>query len=102
MQHFPFEGFMPFAMIIGIIGTIGWIYLERMKIKHGYPLTGSWGQALKPNKMDDETVERLNSLTAENAALRGQLKNLQARMQVLEKIATDPAARLADEIERLN
>lgn len=102
MSEFPFAIFAPGAAVIGLIGTAGWIYLERMKIKHGYPLEGSWGQKLTPSKTNDETVERLNSLTAENARLRSDLNDMQTRLRTLEKIVTDPSRRLADEIERLS
>jgi hypothetical protein len=101
MSDFPFEAFVPVAALIGLVGTIGWVYLERLKIKHGYPLEGSLGQKLNPTKMNDETVERLNSLTAENARLKSDMADLHMRVQTLEKIATDPAQRLASEIERL-
>jgi GDP-D-mannose dehydratase len=102
MSNFPFEQFAPVAAIVGFTGVIGWVYLERLKMKHGYPLEGSWGQKLDPVKTNDETVERLNSLTAENAALKSKLSDLEQRIRTLEKIATDPAHRLASEIEQLS
>jgi hypothetical protein len=101
MSNAAFEAFIPVIAAISLAGTIGWVYLERLKIKHGYSLEGSWGQKLNPTKMNDETVERLNSLTAENARLKSDMADLHARVQTLEKIATDPAQRLASEIERL-
>jgi hypothetical protein len=101
MSEFPFDAFAPVAALVGVVATAGWVYLERLKIKHGYPLEGSEGQILNSTKARDETVERLNSLTAENARLKSDLADLHARVQTLEKIATDPAQRLASEIERL-
>jgi hypothetical protein len=102
MSEFHFDVFAPVAALVAVVGTIGWVYLERLKIKHGYPLEGSWGQKLNPTKANDETVERLNALTAENARLRADLTDVRARLQTLEKIVTDPANRLSAEIERLS
>jgi hypothetical protein len=51
--------------------------------------------------VQDETVERLGSLTAQNAALMNKIKDLELRIQTLERIATDPSTRLAAEIDRL-
>jgi hypothetical protein len=39
--------------------------------------------------------------SGEIAHLRAKLERMEERMMVLEKIATDPTARLADDIERL-
>ena len=41
------------------------------------------------------------ALAAENAALKCQVEQLEARLRVLERIATDPAERTAREIESL-
>ncbi len=101
MSDSVFEILAPVAGIVGVVGTIGWVYLERTKIKHGYPLEGSWGQKLDPVRMNDETVERLNSLTAENAKLRTDLNDLHMRLKTIEKIVSDPATRLAAEIDKL-
>jgi hypothetical protein len=40
-------------------------------------------------------------LSAENAGLKGQVGRLEERIAVLERIATDPAARTLHEIEQL-
>lgn len=44
---------------------------------------------------------RAAQLTIENLALRDQVGRQEARLQVLERIATDPGARTAAEIEAL-
>lgn len=44
---------------------------------------------------------RVEQLTGENAALRGEVGQLHARIAVLERIATDPGERTAREIESL-
>ena len=46
-------------------------------------------------------AERVALLSDENEALRGQVGQLKGRLEVLERIATDPATRTAHEIEQL-
>ena len=36
------------GLIVALAGTLGWIHLTRLRIRHGYPLEGMWGQSLKP------------------------------------------------------
>ncbi len=38
------------AAWIGMIGVIGWVFTTWLRIKHGYPLDGAWGQAVYPKK----------------------------------------------------
>jgi cell division protein FtsB len=45
--------------------------------------------------------ERVEQLSAENETLRGQVSQMKERLEVLERIATDPAERTAREIEQL-
>ncbi|WP_379545837.1 hypothetical protein ACFCW2_09185 [Qipengyuania sp. DSG2-2] len=45
--------------------------------------------------------ERERELESERDAARGELADLRERVKVLEKIATDPARRTAEEIEKL-
>ena len=70
---FPFETFAPVAAIVGLAGVLGWVFTTWLRVKHGYPLDGAWGQAMYP-KNSEEAMER---------------------------IATDPAERTAREIEAL-
>jgi hypothetical protein len=46
-------------------------------------------------------TRQVELLSAENANLKGQVGRLEARLAVLERIATDPAERTAREIEDL-
>jgi hypothetical protein len=46
-------------------------------------------------------AESVALLSNENEALRGQVGVLRERLEVLERIATDPATRTAHEIEQL-
>jgi uncharacterized protein YlxW (UPF0749 family) len=80
---------IPLAAIVGL--TI-------VRLKNGPRVSSRKGQ----NAASDESVERLNSLTAHNASLQSRINDLEARVRTLEKIATDPSRRLADEIERLS
>ncbi len=78
---------IPLAAIIG--GTV-------VRLKHG-----PRARVLRGSAQQDESVERLNSLTAQNASLQSKIADLESRVRTLEKIATDPAQRLASEIDRL-
>ena len=50
---------------------------------------------------DREAGRKITLLTGENEKLHGQVIRLEERIAVLERIATDPAKRLSDDIERL-
>jgi hypothetical protein len=91
---------VPIALSIPLLGTAGWIYLTRLRIKNGYPLENSWGKAIYP-KTDGETVERVKLLTTENAQLRAELGAIKDRLATVERIVTDEAHSLTREIEDL-
>jgi cell division protein FtsB len=84
-----------FILAIILMSTIGWIVTTAIRARHGYPLEGEWGGAV--TKLDPET-ERI---TAENDRLKETVGRLEQRLQVLERIATDPARRLGDTIDQL-
>ena len=48
-----------------------------------------------------ESAREIELLSSENAGLKGKVGRLEERLSVLERIATDPAARTAREIESL-
>jgi cell division protein FtsB len=79
----------PYEMVIGIvlIVTIGKLIAAR----NGYSNYGLLARFRRANPDQD----------AEIAKLRAEHDALSRRVQTLEKLATDPAARLADDIERL-
>jgi len=83
------------AFLIGasLISTFGWVANNWIRARHGYPILEEEDD--KPNK------KKLEAICAENAELKQQLKQLQERMAVMERIATDPAERTAREIESL-
>lgn len=91
---------VPWVAAITAIGVGGWLLHTWMRIKHGYPLDGAWGQAIYPTK-DNETVERIRLLTTENAQLRAELGAIKDRLQNVERIVTDQPSQLAREIEQL-
>jgi hypothetical protein len=81
-------------MVIAIVAitTFGRIYAA----KNGLRIGKRW-QKYEP-AADDRRVELL---TTENDRLKGQLSRLEDRLAVLERIATDPANRVAREIDAL-
>ena len=48
-----------------------------------------------------EATRQIELLSSENAGLKGQIGRLEERIAVLERIAVDPAARTAREIDQL-
>ena len=88
------------ALAIGAAGTFGWIHTTRLKIKHGYPLEGMWGQSLKPSS-DGEAKQRVTLLTQENAELRAELGAVKDRLANVERIVTDSGYQLGSEFEKL-
>ncbi|MEO1489409.1 MAG: hypothetical protein AAFR88_08260, partial [Pseudomonadota bacterium] len=63
------------ALAVGGASVLGWVYTTRLRIQHGYPLDGAWGQSLKPST-DNEAKQRISLLTQENAELRAELGSL--------------------------
>ncbi len=88
------------AVLVSLAGVLGWVHNTRLRIKHGYPLEGMWGQSLKP-ATDGQAAERIRLLTQENAELRAELGSLKDRMVSVEKIVTDSGYHLTSEIDRL-
>ena len=95
-----FREFMPFVALMGVMGIGGWIFTTWLRVKNGYPLEGSWGQAIYP-KTNDEAMERMKLITAENAQLRAELGAVKDRLATVERIVTDSSYRLGHEIESL-
>lgn len=91
---------LPYAAVITAVAVGGWVVTTWMRIKNGYPLEGSWGNALHP-KTDQEAVERVKLLTNENAELRAEIGSIKDRMANVERIVTDDSHRLTSEIESL-
>jgi hypothetical protein len=90
----------PTIAIVGVAGMIGWVLTTWMRIKHGYPLEGSWGQKVEPirNREADSQVKLLGQ---ENAQLRDELAAMKDRLAVVERIVTDNSYGLTSQIEAL-
>ncbi|QDC39219.1 hypothetical protein EWH10_04680 [Sphingobium fuliginis] len=95
-----FAQLAPLIAICTGIGVGGWIFTTWLRIKHGYPLDGAWGQAVYP-RAGNEAMERISLLTQENAQLRAELGSMKDRLAVVERIVTDESHALNREIERL-
>ena len=99
----PFDQIIQLApLIVAIVGISigGWVLTTWLRIKHGYPLEGSWGNAIHPHT-DKEAMERIKLLTGENAQLRAELGSIKDRLEAVERIVTDQPLRLAREIDQL-
>lgn len=86
------------VMIVAIV-FISKLLQTRIAVRHGYPIKvrGTWVQ---PGGGPD--AKRATELMAgENEKLRGQVGRLEERVAVLERIVTDPARRVSEEIEAL-
>ena len=91
---------LPWVAVFVVAGVTGWVITTWMRIKHGYPLDGAWGQAVYPKK-NEELVERLKLVSQENAQLRAELGSVKDRLANVERIVTDDSHRLTQEIEAL-
>ena len=91
----------PMIALISIVPVGGWVITTWMRIKHGYPLDGQWGQALHP-KTNPLAERQMEALISDNAALRSELQAIKQRLASVETIVTDGGARLSDEIDRLS
>ena len=88
------------GFVLAIIGMsmLAWIITTAIRAKHGYPLEDEWGgKTVHPKLATDETRQ----LAAENERLKANVEKLEERLKVLERIATDPAKRLSDDIDNL-
>ncbi|MEY4240119.1 MAG: hypothetical protein RL339_2720 [Pseudomonadota bacterium] len=90
----------PTVSIIGVAGVFGWVVTTWMRVRHGYPLDGAWGQKLYP-KTSSEEIERIKLLSQENAQLRAELGSIKDRMANVERIVTDSGYGLTSQIEAL-
>lgn len=78
-----------------------------VRAKHGYPIEDENYSRRRSRRIGEEALEALEAerkialLSTENERLTGQISRLEERIAVLERIATDPAERVAREIESL-
>ena len=87
------------AFVLAIIGMsmLAWVITTAIRARHGYPLEGEFGGL--HHRRDDTDATR--ALVTENEQLKAKVGALEERLKVLERIATDPPKRLADEIDSL-
>ena len=91
-----------FVIAIIALSYGGWIVNNWIRARHGYELEDEWGgKTGKTAKTNQDEQRKIELLSHENEELVGKIDRLQERLQVLERIATDPAKRTADEIEAL-
>lgn len=90
----------PLIVTLTALGIGGWVLTTWMRVKHGYPLDGAWGQSIYPQR-NDEAMERIKLLSQENAQLRAELGAIKDRLQNVERIVTDSGHMVAQEIEQL-
>lgn len=88
-----------FVLILIAISTLGWVATSWIRARHGYPVENEWGGNV--SKLDDELKRQNELLAAENERLKSQVLRVEERVAVLERIATDPGARITKEIEAL-
>jgi hypothetical protein len=86
-------GVFEFVVGLSFISTAGWLGNNWIRARHGFEPDAEEDD--KPNK------KKVDAISSENEELKRQLKQLQERMAVMERIATDPAERTAREIESL-
>jgi hypothetical protein len=92
-----------FAPLIGSIvalGVAGWVITTWMRIKHGYPLEGAWGQAIHPAG-GPNGAKQIEKLISENAQLRDEIGRVKERLATVERIVTDGGIHTAAQIEAL-
>ena len=94
------QAIFPLIAIMASIGVGGWVLTTWMRIRHGYPLDGAWGQSVYPRD-NSEAVERVKLLSQENAQLRAELGSIKDRLANVERIVTDGSHELTREIEQL-
>ena len=86
-------------LLIIAICTAGWLINNWIRAKHGYALEDEWGG--KTAKGDPSAERKIELLNSENEGLTSKVGHLEERIAVLERIVTDKAGRLSDEIENL-
>ena len=88
-----------FVLAIIAMSFLAWIITTAIRARHGYPLENEWGGTT--HRRDTAADETTKALAAENEQLKATVDRLEDRLKVLERIATDPAKRLSDDIDGL-
>lgn len=88
-----------FVIAIIALSLGAWLINNFIRARHGYSVSDDWGRNI--TKDDPNAARSVQLLSSENERLTSQIGRLEERIAVLERIATDPATRTAQEIERL-
>ncbi|MHA6769328.1 hypothetical protein [Sphingobium ummariense] len=88
-----------FIVAIVALSVGAWVVTTWLRVKHGYPLTDDNGNTV--HRTDPDAGRKIDLLSSENEKLIVRISRLEERIAVLERIATDPAARTAQEIDAL-
>ena len=86
---------MIFVVLLVGISYASWLINNWIRAKHGYAPESEHG------KSELDADRKITLLTSENERQAGQIGRLEERLATLEKIATDPAERVAREIDSL-
>jgi hypothetical protein len=99
MEHMGW--LVPVLIVAVIFGSKA--FQTAIRAKHGYPLEDENGRRARRGRTggDIEAERKIELLSTENERLTGQISRLEERIAVLERIATDPAERVAREIDAL-
>ncbi|MCX7285445.1 MAG: hypothetical protein NTX28_15625 [Novosphingobium sp.] len=90
----------PLIATVSVAVVTGWVFTTWLRIRHGYPLDGAWGQAVYP-KTSSAELERIKLLSQENAQLQAELGSVKDRLANVERIVTDSGFGLTQQIEAL-
>jgi hypothetical protein len=89
-----------FVLAIIAMAMAAWVLTTWIRARHGYPIEDQFGGTT--HKGDAPPARRqLELLAIENEALKAQLARQEERLAVLERIVTDPARRVASDIDAL-
>lgn len=91
---------MNWGLLIPIVAILAWVANNWIRARHGYPLDDHRGRR-RGRHGNLEAEREVELLSSENEKLTNQVLRLEERIAVLERIATDPATRVAREIESL-
>ena len=89
---------MHWEMVVAVVAIIAWVARGCSRNRYAYSID-SRRRSYRGSDLEAEREVQL--LSSENERLNGQVSRLEERIAVLERIATDPATRIANEIERL-
>lgn len=92
---------MHWGLLVPVIAILAWVANNWIRARHGYPLDERRDRRRGRYSSDLEAERQVQLLSSENEKLTSQVLRLEERIAVLERIATDPATRVAREIESL-